>query len=234
MMWNTQHGERVLVNAEAKLFAASVWDMVQSEMLEENLHEDVPVFAALTYPQKIATLHQVTHALFRPDVPVPELTAVLAGTVGAVLQNVSMHIEAEVTAETGNTSFRTLVGQACREVVDEAKEEFKFPEDSCDGLDEWEFCVGCLHDSLLEDDDYLGEGMYVDLPPEKGAALRAWMGVKPEYFQAIADDPTQPQMEILRDEIVALCREVYDTGNAKAAKPRRKAGGKKRKSNDKS
>ena len=234
MMWNTERGKRVLENAEAKLFADSILDMLYTGLMEENAYDEVVVFANLTYPQKIVTLHQITQALFRPEVPAPELTAVLAGTVAAILRNVYTHIELEVSDAPDRTTYRSLVGQACREVVDEEKEEFTLPADSCDDLDEWEFCVNCLRHSLLEDDDYLDDGIYVDLPPEKSEAFRIYMGVNPEYFQAIADDPAQTKMEALREELVELCIEVAETGCVKAAKSRRKPGGKKRKSNDKS
>jgi len=56
--------------------------------------------------------------------------------------------------------------------------------------------------------------------------LRAFSYIPEEYFQAIADDPAPPQMEILRDELLALCAEVSRTGRAELAAAQQKADGK--------
>ena len=228
-MWHTERGDRVLENAEAKLFATSVLDMIQSGMLDDDFYADyIPIFDALTYPQKVALLHYATQALFRPEVPMPELTAVLESAVAAVIQNIYWLVEEEVLETPNHTSFRSLVGQACRELIGE--EEIELPDDSSDDLDDWLFCVDCLHDAILWDSDYLGEENFVDLPPEHAQAMRDVLGVSPEYYSAIAHDPAPPQLKILHDELETLCLRVSETDLPETVVLRKKSGGKRRKS----
>jgi len=75
------------------------------------------VFDSLTYPQKTTILSQVAHALFREEVPMPELTAVLEGAVGAVFQVLHCLVEEEVEAvPDSDKSLRNLVSRACRDL----------------------------------------------------------------------------------------------------------------------
>ena len=212
-MWHTQRGDRVLENAEAKLFAESVLDLIRNELAEDgDFSAGITVFDSLTHPQKLAVLHQVAQALFRPEVPIPELTAVLEGTVAAVIRNVGWLVEEEI--ELGgddDTSLRRLVGQACRDLRIR-----DVPSDSCDDPDEWAFCVDCLHDAILWDSDYLGESNFVDLPPDRSQDLKEEMGVADEYFQEVAQDPLPKQAAALLAELEALCEEVAGLGHPKA------------------
>lgn len=213
-MWHTQRGDRVLKNAEAKLFAESVLDLIRNELSEDGgFSAGIPVFDSLTHPQKLAVLHQVAHALFRPEMPMPELTAVLEGAVAAVIRNVHWLVEEEIElGDDDDTSLRELVGQACRDLGIE-----NVPSDSCDDPDKWAFCVDCLHDAILWDSDYLGESNFVDLPPERSQNLKEEMGVADEYFQAVAQDPPPKQATALLAELEALCNEVAGLGHPKAA-----------------
>jgi len=203
-----------LKNAEAKIFAESVLDLVDSQLYEEgDFQADIPVFDALTYPQKIAVLHQVAQAIFRPEVTMPELSSVLEGTVAVVVRNVQGLVEEEIDlADEGDTSVRSLVGQACRDLGTQ-----EVPHDECDDPSEWAFCVDRLHDAILWDCDYLGEVNFVDLPPERSAAMKEEMGVADEYFQGIAQDPSPKQQAALLAELETLCSEVADVGHPNAA-----------------
>lgn len=211
-MWHTEYGDRVLKGAEAKVFATSTLDLIRNELSDDSdFVADIPVFDSLTYPQQIAVLHQIVHALFRPEVPMPDLTAVLEGAVAAVIQNVYWLLEEEVeVAADGDASFRSLVAQACREL--DAEEELELPNDSCDDLDEWLFCADCLHDAILWDSDYLDAGSFIDLPPERGEKLKELMGVDEEYFQAVAQDPSPRQLKAMITELEALCVTVAASG----------------------
>ena len=169
---------------------------------------NIPAFNSLTYPQRLATLHRVTQALFRPEIPMPELTALLESTVVAVLQNVRWLLKEEIEDMPDDTSFRSLVGQACRDLSSDGG--LDLPADSCDDMREWGFCVDRLHNGILWDTDYLAEASYVDHSPARGKTLKERMGVSQDYFLAIAPEPTPPQMEILRDELEMLCLEISE------------------------
>ena len=211
-MWHTPDGNRVLRGAEAKIFAESLLDLTQFGVsVDGDSYTSVPVFDSLTYPQKIAVLHQVAHALFCESAPMPELTAVLEGAVGAVFGNLRMLVEEEVqTDPDGDGPLRRLVNRACRDLAVE-----EMPRPSPRSIGEWEFCVDCLHDAILWDSDYLGESIFTDLPPECSQALKQNMGVSEGYFLAVAPDPASAQVTALFAELMSLCQEVADRGHPK-------------------
>jgi hypothetical protein len=237
-MWRTSRGNRVLKGAEAKVFASSVLVMLQRELFDEDYPcYGIPVFDTLTPPQRIATLHFVAQALFRPEVPIPEHTAVLEGAAATVIEHVGTLLKYEISSTPDETPLRSLVAKACREVDEdegrdvpeegEEEEGWEGPDASCDDLDEWYDCVEYLHDSILWDRDCLSEDLLVDLPPEGSEFVKTEMRIPAEYYQAIAPDPSEQQLHVLLDELVALCKKVYKTGSATAAAPRRNARGKK-------
>ena len=157
----------------------------------------------------------------------PELTAVMEGTVATVIYNISGMLEEEIENAPNDTSFRALVSQACRELT-EGEDDIDWPADSCDDMEEWDFCMEILHDGILWDTDYIGEENYIDLPPEASEALKQCMGVAPEYFSAIAPDPTPAQLEVLSEELELLCLEAYGKNRPRIStrRPQRKSGGK--------
>lgn len=209
-MWHSQRGDRILKGAEAKIFAQSLLDLSEGQLSEESdFQADIPVFDSLNYPQKIAVLHQVAQAMFRPETPMPELSSVLEGTVAVVVRNIQGLVEEEIDlADDDDTSVRSLVGQASRDLgIPDV------PCDKCDDPDKWAFCVDCLHDAILWDCDYLGEGNFMDLPPGQSAALKEEMGVAGEYFQGIAEEPSSKQLAVLLGELGDLCLEVSELGH---------------------
>jgi len=228
-MWHTATGDRVLKGAEAQIFATSAYIMVRREREGDGTDRyGIPVFDALTSSQKNTMLHQVTQALLRPEVSMPELTAILEGTIAAVLQNVYLLLEFEVSANPDSTIFRSFVAKTCRRIVKHREpEDRKVPDDFCEGQEEWEFCMELMHDAILWDFDYLDENLFVDLPPEQGEFVREGMRIAPEYFQAIAHEPSEQQLAILCNELDTLCRNAFETGSTKAIKSRRKASVKK-------
>jgi len=221
-MWHTPDGDRVLRGAEAKVFAESMLDLAQNELVENGDYcTGIPVFDSLTYPQKITILSQVAHALFREEVPMPELTAVLEGAVGAVFQVLRCLVEDEVEAvPDSDNSLRDLVRRAC--CRDMGVEEV--PRPSHRGIEDWRFCVECLNDAILWDSDYLGESIFTDLPPEQSRVLKQNMDVSDGYFLAIAPDPTFEQVANLFGNLLSLCQEVAEEGcpgKSSVRKPRR-------------
>ena len=247
-MWHTAAGDRVLEGAEAQIFAFCTNIMMRREWFRKEFDRfGIPMFDALTSPQRIAMLHQVTQALFRPEVPAPKLTAALEATVAAVLRKIYSLLRAEVVIVPhphNKTVLRSLVAKACREMVknddpDDAPDDDpddepdddsggrKVPNASCRDMDEWDFCVyELLRDAILWDDDCLSEGN-LDLPPRQNNYARKEKHIAPDYFQAVAHNPSEQQVDALCAELDVLCSTVYKTGSAEAAAPRRKASAKK-------
>jgi len=208
-MWHTEQGDRVLRGAEAKLFAEGLLDLIEFELSADgDFRSGIPVFDSLTYPQKIAVLHQVANALLLETVPMPELTAVLEGAVATVIQSVRWLVEEEVEGVTGgDRSLRRLVSRACRDLgVDHV------PSLSAASFDDWAFCVDCLHNAILWDIDYLGEDVFVDLPPERAKAIKEEMGVADGYFLSVAPDPKADHVSAMLADLEALCHEVMVSG----------------------
>ena len=217
-MWHTQRGDRVLGGAEAKAFAESLLDLLESEPLEEaDGLTGISVFDSLSYPQRIAVLGQVADAMFREDVPMPELTAVLEGAVGAVMQNLHGLVDEEIQiSPKGDTSFRSLVSRACQELGIKGA-----PRPSSDDVAKWEFCVNCLHDAILWDYDYCEEDIFADLAPDHGHAVKEYMGVSDGYFRAVAPDPAPDQAARLLTDLTSLCRNVAKRGHPRIADSRK-------------
>ena len=88
-MWWTSCGKRTLEGAEAKVFAETLWDMLDESNLSEFDDYDLGIhaFDGLTYGQKVSVLSIVGNGLLRRDVPRAELTAVLEGGLAAVFEH---------------------------------------------------------------------------------------------------------------------------------------------------
>jgi len=212
-MWHAVGGDRVLRGAEAQVFAESLLDLIELELTEEgDYRSGIPVFDSLTYPQKIAALHQAARALFYEAAPKPKPTAVLEGAVGAVFENMSRLLEEEIHGVIrGDMSLRRLVRRACRDLEVESA-----PCASSDNIDEWSFCMQCLHDAVLWDSDYLAENTLADLPPERSMDIKQRMGISDEYFRAVAPDPSPKQVAVLLAELNPLCHEMAEAGRPEA------------------
>ena len=107
----------------------------------------------------------------------------------------------------GDKSLRKLVRRACRDLGIES-----VPRASSDSIEEWAFCVDCLHDAVLCDSDYLAEDTFADLPPERSLDLKQKMGISEEYFLAVAPDPPPAQVAALLAELNPLCHAVARKG----------------------
>ena len=78
-MWRTQHGDRILKGAEAKVFAEALLNLLDevTEFDFDDYELGVKCFDTLTVGQKISVLATIGNGLFRKDVKPVELTAVV-------------------------------------------------------------------------------------------------------------------------------------------------------------
>ena len=83
-------------------------------------------------------------------------------------------------------------------------DDFELPAESCRDLNEWSLLIECLEARVLWDADYLDEDLYADQAPEAGQFLKDQMGVPDEYFTAVAPDPTDRDLDIVRQKIRGL------------------------------
>ncbi len=205
---------RILLGAEARLLLSAFGVLVDQleEVIagyRESLEFGVPVFDRLQGGQQLALLAEVGHHLFCSTAPPPPLTAVNEAAV-AVLYRV---IEEWVTMEVDDEDvIRAMPGQDPiswrRELLDAYREacpdDDEIPPVTSHELADWELLIECLEARVLWDADYLDEDLYADQPPDAGQALKERMGVADEYFRAVAPEPTDSELEKVRQTIRTL------------------------------
>ena len=207
-MWNTSDGERILKNAEALVFAESLWSFIDESSL--NVYDDfdigITVFDNLTYGQKISVLSIIGTGLLKEDVPIIELTAVLEGAIAAVFIHLMECIEIEIDEpDFSNARWREKVFNARKEMIGE-----DIPLPDCDDLEEWKLEVDSLHDRILWDTDYASESSFVDGSPENTKLLKTLAGVSNDYYISIADDLNENEIENKLLELRSLCRGIVE------------------------
>ena len=207
-MWNTSDGERILKNAEALVFAESLWSFIDESSL--NVYDDfdigITVFDNLTYGQKISVLSIIGTGLLKEDVPIIELTAVLEGAIAAVFIHLMECIEIEIDEpDFSNARWREKVFNARKEMIGE-----DIPLPDCDDLEEWKLEVDSLHDRILWDTDYASESSFVDGSPENTKLLKTLAGVSNDYYISIADDLNENEIENKLRELRTLCKGIVE------------------------
>jgi hypothetical protein len=205
-VWRTSREERVLRGAEAALLRESIGFMVATIEEEADGHADhwpfgVPVFDRLSCQQQLAMLADVGEALFRDDVPAPELSAVNEGTIGAIFANIRQCVQFEIDDEglREGKSMRQFVLEAIREVdKGQPHPDDRLPDAACVDTDEWDLLVEVLESFILWDADWLDEDLYVDVDPATNRFRKNKMGIAEGYFTAVAPDPTEREMVEVR------------------------------------
>jgi hypothetical protein len=203
-MWRTSYGERTLRGAEARLFAEallSLLDEAQSDQLYDY-ELGLRCFDSLSYGQKVCVLSTIGNGLFREDVPIVPLTAVLEGGVAAVFQHLRNCVTFEIETDAG-TTWRQMIVAARREMDGEG-----IPEPTCADSEEWGYEIEELADRVLWDADYEFDDLFMDGPPEFTRALRREMRIAEEYFDAIAEDLTDEQARDRVAELRRVCEEA--------------------------
>ncbi len=94
------------------------------------------------------------------------------------------------------------------ELVAAAREEAEgeeIPAPDCEDIGEWEIELQCVSDAILWDADYDDEYLYADRSPEESTALRKMAGINEEYYQYIAEDLKDEEIENTLAELRKLC-----------------------------
>lgn len=213
-MWRTQTGDRVLTGAEARLIRTALAVLVdQIEMEIEGISElsdfEVPIFDRLQSRQKLALLADVGHHLLCSTGPPPQLTATNESAVAVLYKVIEEWVEMEIDNEEeirempGEDPFawRRNLRDAYRECIPDDPET---PAETSRDVAEWGILIECLETRVLWDADYLDEDVYADQAPETGKILKDELGVADDYFTAVAPDPTDRDLEIVRQKIRGL------------------------------
>lgn len=218
-MWHTSSGDRTLQGAEAALIRAaiaSVADMLIGEIDDEADHwaYGIPAFDTLSSPQRFALLWEVGEALLRPEVAMPELTAVREATVAALYTAIREEIDLEMDAEVSESSadydtrcWRRLTLAAARERAGDTASSAVvagLPRPDCQDEEEWDLVIDSLASGVLWDADWMDEDLFLDIDPEHAAAIKRVMNIAGDYFTAISPDPGEQELRDIRANLRAL------------------------------
>ncbi len=203
MTWNTPLGHRVLEGIEERIMRGALCRLSR-EIIESP--EDgimcvgVAVFDAMTGCQQLVMLDYVRRFLFEDTSESNEMSAIVEGTVAAVLAYVSVCIEFELDLEEdlSNSIAKTKPRRFWRELIRKASRVYEWELSPSPVLADWVFAIECLHDRILHDRDY--EMDFTDEQPEDSKAVNSALGIPKAYFTSIPlAEPDGPQMlEVIR------------------------------------
>jgi hypothetical protein len=218
-MWHTPSGDRVLAGPEAELVRTAIADMTDSLHEEaDGLADEWPcgvrLFDELSWQQRVALLARVANALFKPEIPSPELSAVNEATVAAIFAYIRRNViieldnakESDLPPDFDKYYWRRLVA-ACQETP-RTDEDF-YVNHQCEELDDWEILIECLGDGILWDDDWDMPELFLDESPATSRARRRKLGIERDYFVTPPPDPRDGEVSaIFRD-----LRQLIDENN---------------------
>jgi hypothetical protein len=217
MWWGELNDPFVLPPKHAAVFRVAAGDLSDSvgwETYENDWYGlGVTVFDKLSQGEKQAAILDVARALLDANAAPPEVTAVLAGTVDAVYRQLQASIEIEIDTgdETGDaTKIRGMLLDAMEESdywtqanegLDPDDEPAVPPEVDCRDFGVWADLVDDLRTEVLEDYDFDMEAEFLDMPPEEAATLKQTLGIRPDYFVEVPEDPKGERRKEIRQEL---------------------------------
>jgi hypothetical protein len=208
MTWQTPRGDRVPAGPEAAVFREAlmiITDWVEGDMDQDQaFHEfGFPVFDSVAARGNLALLADVVHALLVETEACPKLTAVSEATAGAIFVALDESLEHEIDNEfdlPDRFFFRKLILEAIA-VVDP---DLETPHaDDCD-WDDWEFLIDLFRDRILWDRDFEAEPTFGDADPLTGEDVKDNTGIDNDYFQTVAPDPSDEELESIRRRLKLL------------------------------
>jgi hypothetical protein len=213
-MWRTPSSTRTLSGPEAELVRAAITDMTDSLHDEaDGLADEWPcgvrLFDELSWQQRLALLARVAKALFKPEVPAPELSAVNEATVAAIFAQIQRNIvieldnakDTDLPPDFDICYWRRLIA-ACQEPL--ASEDDFFVEVQSADLDDWETLIECLSDGILWDGDWGLPELFLDAAPETSRARRRRLGIERDYFTTPAPDPRDEEVPAIFQDLHQL------------------------------
>jgi len=198
-MWQTSNGDRVLRDAERALFMQGMSSLV--DWIEDTVDWEVQVgvFDRLSKPEKLAIIEQVASALVLEDVPSPPLTAVGEGSVAAIYAQLKINVDLQIDGDEDGDERRLIV-RACNErgFADEV------PSVDSINSEAWHEVIDALADEILWDRDWAEAWVQPDDSPERANNVRDLARIEPDYYSAVARDPSPRQLDDIRAKLAAL------------------------------
>jgi hypothetical protein len=208
MTWQTPRGDRVPAGPEAAVFREAlmiITDWVEGDMDQDQaFHEfGFPVFDSVAARGKLALLADVGHAVLVETEACPKLTAVSEATVGAIFVARDESLEHEIDHEF-DLPDRFFFRKPILEAIAVVDPDLETPHaDDCD-WDDWEFLMDVLRDRILWDRDFEAEPTSGDTDPLTGEDVKDNTGIDNDYFQTVAPDPSDEELESIRRRLKLL------------------------------
>lgn len=207
----SEKSDFILSGSLRKLFLKGVYETLELFFTEKMSFEELSdneemittngspyhnCYNNLTNAEKIYAISEVTRHLTSKS-KAPKLFQWNESAIYAVFQSIQAEISFEIDAEThfhGNFpgehshDWRRLVSAAEREFVDYGIEEDPDDEESeyinplSQDHDEWDDVVDSLSETILWDQDFLCEDIFLDAPPECSKKIKMYAGVDDDYF----------------------------------------------------
>jgi hypothetical protein len=205
-MWHTNTGDRTLEGAEARLFAAALWDCATIlEESEGDCYLGPPVFDRMTYGQKATVLSIIGKGLLDPNESICPLTAAVESAIAVVFEYIKAEVASEIEVPETKSDWRQMMLAALRQSGAE-----NLPGEDCRDEDEWLIVAEELAGLILWDYDFEDEDLYIDMPPEESSRLKEFMRIKDDYFVEMPNDLKEKDIKAQMTELKSLCRSVCE------------------------
>ena len=155
----------------------------------------VELYDDLVWNQKLVLLIRVGRAMLNQSEPAPPRTAVLDATAVASFNFISYQIYVELkTEELGEKAPDTYRQLGYRMMEQCADFLYDWPGEPCDDDHAWHTTVHHIQQQFFVQDRYVYfPGDYLDADPDETRKLLADEHLPPDYFTAIAPEPTESE-----------------------------------------
>lgn len=210
-MWRMQDGNRVLTEAEWRLFSTglallrdSIEDDIRSET--DNAETGIAVFDRLTLEQKLALLADTAQALRDTATPIPHHTAANEGAIAAVFSMIRVELDTELdAASTEGEEEPTEIRRLLRAVGAESGErEEPLPDETATDAEAWDWLLEEFEDRIFWDNDFAMGDEFLDLPPDEAREKLRFMRIDSDYYLAVPDDPDEAGLIATRRTLARL------------------------------
>jgi hypothetical protein len=111
----------------------------------------------------------------------------------------------------GTEDGRSIVSPSTSgQEAESGSEAWSPPEVDSVDMEDWTFLIDCMADRILWDRDYEMGDDFVDADPAESGLKKELMRIASDYYTAIAPDPTDQELEAIREQLRKL------TGRKKA------------------
>jgi hypothetical protein len=167
----------------------------------------IPIFDRLTAEQKLALLAETALALRDPDVPTPHHTAANEGAIAALFATVrnELDTELEIAGMDDEEDKPTTIRRMLRAVGEESEgRDESLPDETATDAGAWEWLLEEFEGRIFWDADFAMGDEFLDLPPNEARDKLRLMGIDPEYYLAVPDEPDQAGLSAARRKLTRL------------------------------